>query len=189
MRDHRKMSCAEFLALDHPFDTQRWQLALTERMSGGRGSLFGGVGLAAGIVALERATGKPVIWATGQYLSLTRLGERLDLEVILPALGRNVVQGRVVGHVGDREVITVLGAAGSRPSTAAGCWPTRPDAPPPEACPVVPDRHHGTGSVHEFIELRLAHGMFGFSGFGTPAADGTSLLWVRMPTVQHDAGA
>ncbi len=189
MSDHEKMSCAEFLALDHPFDTQRWQLALTERMSGGRGSLFGGVGLAAGIVALERATGKPVIWATGQYLSLTRLGERLDLEVILPALGRNVVQGRVVGHVGDREVITVLGAAGSRPSTAAGRWPQCPDAPPPEACPLVPDRHEGTGSVHEFIELRLARGMFGFSGFGTPAADGTSLLWVRMPKVRHDAGA
>ena len=183
-----KQSCAEFLALHHPIDTQRWQLALTSRVSGGRGSLFGGVGLAAGIVALEHATHKPVIWATGQYLSLTRLEERLDLEVILPAIGRNVVQGRVVGHVGDREVITVIGAAGSRPSAAEGCWERFPAPAPPGDCPLVP-HGHGNESLHEHIELRLAHGLFGFSGFGKPSPDGRSLLWARMPEVEHDAGA
>lgn len=183
-----KRSCAEFLSLTHPIDTQRWQLALTARVSGGRGSLFGGAGLAAGIVALEHATNKPVVWATGQYLSLTRLDERLDLEVILPAIGRNVVQGRVVGHVGDREVITVLGAAGSRPSAGEGCWEIFPDPAPPEQCSEVPQRHEGE-SLHEHIELRLARGGFGFSGFGTPSPDGRSLLWVRMRDVDHDAGA
>lgn len=187
-REPARQSCAEFLALNHPIDTQRWQLALTPKVSGGRGSLFGGVGLAAGIVALEHATNKPVIWATGQYLSLTRLDERLDLEVILPAIGRNVVQGRVVGHVGDREVITVLGAAGSRPSAAEGCWERFPDPAPAAACPVVPQRHDGE-SLHDHIEVRLARGCFGFSGFGTPTDDGRSLLWVRMPKVEHDAGA
>jgi len=184
----RKQSSAEFLALTHPIDTQRWQLALTTKISGGRGSLFGGAGLAAGIVALEHATHKPVIWATGQYLSLTQLDERLDLEVILPAIGRNVVQGRVVGHVGDREVITIIGAAGARPSAAEGCWERFPDPPPPEACPLVP-HGHGNESLHEHIELRLAHGFFGFSGFGTPSPDGRSQLWARMPRVEHDAGA
>lgn len=186
--DAAKSSCAAFLALDHPVDTQRWQLRLTPTVSGGRGSLFGGAGLAAGIVALEHATQKPVIWATGQYLSLTQLDERLDLEVLMPAIGRNVVQGRVVGHVGDREVITVIGAAGSRPSAAEGCWERFPAPPPPEQCPSVP---HGdeTESLHEHIELRLARGCFGFSGFGTPTEDGRSLLWARMPEVAHDAAA
>lgn len=179
---------AEFLSLVHPVDTQRWQLELTAGVSGGRGSLFGGAGLAAGIVAFEHATNKPTIWATGQYLSLTSLGEWLDLEVILPAIGRNVVQGRVVGHVGDREVITVIGAAGSRPSAGEGCWEAFPDPPAPEDCPLVPDRID-TDSLHEHIELRLARGSFGFSGFGTPSADGRSLLWARMREVQHDAGA
>ena len=183
-----RQSCADFLALTHRFDTQRWELMLSGRVSGGRGSLFGGVGLAAGIVALEHATNKPVVWATGQYLSLTRLDERLDLEVILPAIGRNVVQGRVVGHVGDREIITVLGAVGTRPTTAEGCWERFPTAKPPADCPVVP-RHHESASLHEHIELRLAHGAFGFSGFGTPSPDGRSLLWARMPEVVHDAGA
>jgi len=183
-----RRSCAEFLALTHPIDTQRWQLALTARVSGGRGSLFGGAGLAAGIVALEHATNKPVVWATGQYLSLTQLDERLDLEVILPAIGRNVVQGRVVGHVGDREVITIIGAAGSRPSAAEGCWERFPAPPPPAECPLVP-HGHGTESLHEHIELRLARGCFGFSGFGTPSDDGRSLLWARMVDVDHDAAA
>lgn len=183
-----RQSCAEFLALNHPIDTQRWQLALTPMVSGGRGSLFGGAGLAAGIVALEHATNKPVIWATGQYLSLTRLDETLDLEVLLPAIGRNVVQGRVVGHVGDREIITMLGAAGARPSAAEGCWAAFPAPPAAGDCPRVP---HGDGneSLHEHIEVRLARGSFGFSGFGTPSDDGRSLLWVRMPEVEHDAGA
>ena len=36
-----KMSSAEFLTLDHPIDTQRWQLALTAKVSGGRGFLLG----------------------------------------------------------------------------------------------------------------------------------------------------
>ena len=142
--DSAKQSCAKFLALNHPIDTQRWQLALTSRVSGGCGSLFGGVGLAAGIVALEHATNKPVIWATGQYLSLTQLDEQLDLEVILPAIGRNVVQGRVVGHVGDREVITVIGAAGSRSSAAEGCWETSPAPAPADDCPPV---RHGHGNA------------------------------------------
>jgi acyl-CoA thioesterase len=183
-----KQSCAEFLSLAHPLDTMRWQLQMTPALSGGRGSLFGGVGLAAGIVALERATAKPVIWATGQYLSITQPDAVIDLEVVLPAVGRNVIQGRVVGHVGDREIITVFGAAGARPSTAEGCWVDFADPPPPDRCPLVPQRHE-SASVHEHIELRLARGSFGFSGFGTPSNDGRSLLWARMPGVEHDAGA
>jgi hypothetical protein len=50
-----KQSSSRFLALGHPIDTQRWQLALTPQVSGGCGSPFGGAGLAGGIVAVERA--------------------------------------------------------------------------------------------------------------------------------------
>jgi len=31
--------------------------------------------------------------------------------------------------------------------------------------------------------------MFGFSGDGVPSGDDRSMLWARMPGVQHDAGA
>lgn len=183
-----KQSSSEFLSLAHPVDTLRWQLPVTAAQTGGRGSLFGGVGLAAGIVALEQATGKPVVWATGQYLALTQQPVTIDLEVLLPAVGRSVTQGRVVGHVGNQEIITVLGAAGRRPSDAEGCWVRCPKAPLPEDCPEIVRPHEGV-TIHDEVDLRLARGSFGFTGFGTPTRDGRSLLWARMPRVEHDAGA
>lgn len=183
-----KQSTSEFLSMAHPSESLRWQLPVSAAMTGGRGSLFGGVGLAAGIVALEQATGKPVVWATGQYLALTQQEAVIDLEVVLPAVGRTVTQGRVVGHIGEREIITILGAAGRRPSDAEGCWARFPEAPAPEDCPAI-DRPHEGVTIHDEVELRLARGSFGFTGFGTPTEDGRSLLWARMPRVEHDAGA
>ena len=100
----KKISSAEFLEMSHPVASMKWRLPVVPRTTGGRGSLFGGVGLAAGVVALEQASEKPVIWATGQYLALTQQPVTLELEVTLPAIGRNVIQGRVVGHLGDREI-------------------------------------------------------------------------------------
>jgi acyl-CoA thioesterase-2 len=184
----QRRSSAEFLALTHPVDTHRWELKVDESMTGGRGSLFGGVGLAAGIVALEQAAGKPVIWATGQYLSITQQPVTIDLEVHLPAQGRNVTQGRVVGHVGEREIITVIGALGERPPVVAGCWVECPNAPPPGDCPEI-DRSDEGDSIHKHVDLRLARGCFGFTMFGEPTRDGRSLLWARTPDIQHDSAA
>jgi acyl-CoA thioesterase len=183
-----KISSAEFLEMSHPVDTLQWQLPVVARTTGGRGSLFGGVGLAAGVVALQQATGKPIIWATGQYLSITQQPAVLDLEVLLPAIGRNVTQGRVVGHLGDKEIITILGACGARPSVAKGLWQTMPNAPSPEDCEPVA-RAHENDSLHQHVDVRVARGMFGFSGTGTPSGDDRNMLWARMPGVEHDAGA
>jgi acyl-CoA thioesterase len=183
-----KISSTQFLNLGHPVDTHRWQLPITADLTGGRGSLFGGAGLAAGIVALEQATEKPVMWATGQYLSIVQQPVTLDLEVSLPAIGRNVSQGRVVGHLGDKEIITILGAVGERSDASSGMWLSCPEAARPEDCPLVV-RHHDSASMHDHVEIRLVSGMFGFSGAGEPRDDGRSLLWARMPKVEHDAGA
>ena len=183
-----KISSAAFLDLSHAADTLHWRLPVVEKTTGGRGSLFGGVGLAAGIVALEQATKKPLVWATGQFLSITQQPLMLDLEVVLPAIGRSVTQGRVVGRLGDREVITVLGACGLRPSIYEGLWETMPDVERPENCESL-QRHHDSPSLHEHVDIRIARGMFGFSGHGTATDDGRSLLWTRMPGVKHDAGA
>ncbi len=183
-----KISSTQFLNLGHPVDTHRWELPITADLTGGRGSLFGGAGLAAGIVALEQATKKPVIWATGQYLSIIQHPVTLDLEVTLPAVGRNVSQGRVVGHLDDKEIITILGAVGERSDQSSGVWLDRPDADSPGNCEVL-QRHMDGVTMHDHIDIRIARGMFGFSGAGTPSGDGRSLLWARMPKVEHDAGA
>lgn len=178
-----------FLNMTGPGKPGQWQLPVTSALTGGRGSLFGGVGLAAGICALEAASGKPVIWATGQYLAITQQPVTIDLEVQLPAVGRNVTQGRVVGHIDDREIITIIGAAGARPSNAEGCWVPQPEqVAAPRDCPLIERRHEGE-TLHDHVELRLASGAFGFNGFGDPREDGRSLLWARMPEVEHDAAA
>lgn len=183
----KKISSAEFLEMSHPVASMKWRLPVVPRTTGGRGSLFGGVGLAAGVVALEQASGKPVVWATGQYLALTQQPVTLDLEVTLPAIGRNVIQGRVVGHLGDQEIITVLGAAGERPDQISGIWCSMPDAPAPEDCDPL-DRPREEATIHDHVEVRLARGMFGFSGHGVPSGDNRTQLWIRMPELHNDPG-
>lgn len=174
--------------MSHPIASMKWQLPVVPKTTGGRGSLFGGAGLAAGIVALEQATEKPVIWATGQYLSLTQQPVTLDLEVLLPAIGRNITQGRAVGHLEDKEVITVLGACGERPNVAEGLWDKMPVAPKPEDCQPL-ERHHDGETIHNYVDIRIARGVFGFSGSGEYSGDNGTLLWARMPRIEHDAAA
>lgn len=183
-----KISCADYLDMSHPVASMQWQLPVNEKTSGGGGSLFGGAGLAAGIVALEQATDKPVIWASGQYLSLTQQPAVLDLEVLLPAVGRHVIQGRVVGHLGNKEIITIFGSCGERPNVAEGVWDKMPKAPRPADCEQLGE-HHEVAAIHDHIEVRIARGMFGFSGAGTPSGDNRTLLWIRMPELHHDPGA
>ncbi|MEZ5375936.1 MAG: thioesterase family protein [Acidimicrobiales bacterium] len=184
-----RITTSDFLGLDQRANG-RWELPVIDRIcGGGRGSLFGGAGLAAGVEALERETGKPTVWATGQYVSVTAAGDTIDLDVQLPAVGRTVTQGRVIGHVGERHIITLLGAVGQRTEVLHGVWDAMPDAGRPEDAPLV-ERHAEGENVHHHVEARIARGSFGFAeGAGTPSGDNRTLLWVRMPGVWLDAAA
>ena len=110
----------------------------------------------------------------------------------MPAVGRNVTQGRAVGYLADsdprREIINILGACGSRTPVASGLWLKKPNVPKPEGCPLL-ERHHEQASLHDHVETRIARGMFGFSDTGEPSGDGGNMLWIRMPGVEHDRGA
>jgi acyl-CoA thioesterase len=113
-----------------------WRLPVRTSLTTGGGFLFGGVGLAAGIEALEAATGRPLIWATAQYLSYALPPSTVDLAVTVVVSGRQTAQARVVGTVDAQEIFTVNAALGSRPLDASGAWAVRPDvAPPPRARP------------------------------------------------------
>lgn len=183
------ISTREFLGLERAVEDRQWRLPVTERITGGRrGSLFGGAGLAAGIVALEEATGKPVVWATGQYLGTMEPPVVLDLEVQLPAVGRSVTQARVRGHLGDQEIITIVGAAGRRREVVRGVWDRMPDAPHPDRCAPARDVLERE-CVHAHVDTRLARGMFGFVGSGEVSGDERAWVWTRMPEVCHDAAA
>ena len=176
-----------FLGLQRVSET-RFSLPLPPALSGGGGSLFGGVGLAAGMAALAQAVEKPLVWSTGQFLSLTQGMKALTVDVSLPAVGRHVTQGQVQGRHQDQSIFTVLGALGQRPEAGPGTWVDRPEAPAPESCPRI-DREHREETLHHAIELRRAKGMFGFSQEGEPSGCGRNLLWARMPGYSIDAVA
>ncbi len=74
--------------------------------------LWGGCGLGAAIEAMEGTTGRPVVWATAQYLSYANPPSIMDIDVVVANAGRSVTQARAVGHVGDREILTVNAALG-----------------------------------------------------------------------------
>lgn len=183
------ISTAEYLGMTPDGSDGGWTLPITGRaIGGGRGSLFGGVGLAAGVIALEQVVGKSAVWATGQYASTVFPPASMDLTVELPAVGRTVSQGRVIGRVDGREIIAVLGAAGRREEVRRGMWDEFPQARSPEDSLDV-GRSFEYESIHSHVDVRIASGMFGFTGVGEPTGDNTSVLWVRMPGVHHDAAA
>ena len=185
---------ADLLDLRATHNPHRWYLPITEELTVGRvGStfLFGGIGLAAGVTALERTCGRPVVWATAQYLSFARPGSVLDIDVWTPAQGRTVTQARAIGHVGDHEVLTVNAALGHRAEAPADQWPQAPAAAAPLDCRLVTrDALEHTG-LHDRLEIRIASGRYRTDrAMEGRSADGRMMLWIRpREDWKVDAGA
>lgn len=136
--------------------------------------LMGGVGFGACVDSLEHATGLPLIFASAQFLSFATAGERVDLVVELPAVGRTMTQGRVVASVGDRDVLRVTAALGARDAELDRSWGEMPDVPPPAECPVRTADNPGVVSIHSAIEDRTVPSPH----VGTTGVSGT---WMRVP--------
>ena len=183
------MDARSFLGLEATHNPFRWVLPVTQGICTPGGFLFGGCGLGAAIAALEETTGRPLVWATAQYLSYARPPEVLDLDVIVSVSGHQVTQARVVGHVADREVITVNAALGRRPMEHDGTWAVMPDVPSPEESARRELRLPTDGnSLPDRLDIRLALGRNlaemprdGSPGAGMP--EGRSALWAKMPDV------
>ncbi len=162
----------------------RWYLPLEDRLCvgpQGRNFMFGGVGLAASIQALERTYERPLIWATAQYLSYARPPSVVDFDVRAPNAGKYTTQARVIAHVGDKEILTVNAALGARPRTDSIAWVKAPAVAPPEDCPAVEHWRGDDGGLHGQIELRVAKGFYGFESGAPrpPSEDGRLILWMR----------
>jgi acyl-CoA thioesterase len=174
----------QFLGMVPLGDDLHWRLEVVPELCTPGHFLFGGCGLAAALVALEKAAERPTIWSTAQYLSYAPTHSSLDLTVTLAAEGRHITQGRVVGRVGDAEILTVNAAAGS-PGTldAEGVWVTAPDVPPPDESSPRLRPGFASASIFDRIEVRQATGR-SFeeisAGLGVPG-EPTSALWARVP--------
>ncbi|MBM3661885.1 MAG: thioesterase family protein [Actinobacteria bacterium] len=183
------MDVTEFLGLEPSDGHGRYSMLVTEDLMTGGQFLFGGCGLAAAVASMEQVCDRPVVWATAQYLSFAMLGEQLDLDVTVVVEGRQTSQARATAHVGDREVLTVNAALGSRMLDASGQWQVMPQVPGPQDCPGRAPRFGQERSIMTRLDVRIAVGRGWDDLDGNPRLDGRSALWVRMPDVEMSAGA
>jgi acyl-CoA thioesterase len=161
----------------------RWRMEVTRSLTSGTGALFGGCGLGACIEVMEQLTGRPCIWATAQYLAFAQPPSVLELDVREVVRGHQISQARVIAHVGDTEILTVLAALGTRPLDLAGQWSTRPDVPPPDVCPPRPMMQHHEGRISSRLDAKLAYGRPPSELTGTEGP-GNAALWIRLPELQ-----
>lgn len=186
------MDARTFLGLEGTNDPLRFRLPVRRELLTPGMFLFGGCGLGAGVEALEQASGRPVVWASAQYLSYATMPATLDLQVDLSVHGRATTQARCVitdpgGDGGPREILTVNAALGTRPSEDEGSWAERPDVPGPEACKQRRSFEMVRGTVMDVYEIRQATGVaWGPEAAATPDPPagpeaGRSALWIRLP--------
>jgi acyl-CoA thioesterase len=174
------MDAQTFLGMEPIGDNLRWRMPVTPQLTTPGNFLFGGCGLAAALVALEAASGRPTVWATGQYLSYALRDKVVEWEVTLAAVGGHVTQGRAIARVEDKEILTVNAALGRDELDVGGVWADPPTVPRPEDCPprFLPDFFRNT--IMDSVELRNAAGRSFEEMDGTPGS-GNSALWARVP--------
>jgi acyl-CoA thioesterase II len=174
------MDARTFLGMEQVGDSLHWQMRVEPQLTTPGNFLFGGCGLGAALVALEEASGRPTVWAAGHYLSYAPTHSLVEWKITLAVVGNRVTQGRAVGMVEDKEILTVNAALGDDQMPLNGVWVEPPDVSPPDECAptFVPEMFRNT--ILDKIELRVAKGLRleelnGISG-GPDSA-----LWARVP--------
>ncbi|MEZ5261735.1 MAG: thioesterase family protein [Acidimicrobiales bacterium] len=158
----------------------RWTLTVQPRICGRTGYLHGGCSLAAATTAMEQATGRPLIWATAQYLSRAAVEEEVAYDVTIDSAGNRVSQASAVATVGDRVVARFLAAFGQRPGASDHRWGEPPVVPGPDDSGGYELTWEPDGSFHRTVELRVA---------AFDRERGTAAFWVRMPDGVHESSA
>lgn len=157
----------------------RWSMEVVPGLATSGRFLFGGAALAGVVAAMEQLSRRPLVWATGQYLSYARLGEVLEIDVLLAVTGNQVTQARGIGRVGGREVIAVNAALGAREFDLDAQFAVAPVAPAPGELPEREHRHPIGGTVHERFEQRVVSGR-GLAELDGTSNDGRTTMWVRI---------
>jgi acyl-CoA thioesterase len=165
-----------------PFDLgptrNQGSFELTADLARHDGSLYGGTGVAATVMAMEAATQRDAIWVLTQFIAPARVGERIDWMVQTLAQGRRVAQLEVRATIDDRTIFCALGATGHpRSNGLTGQFDTMPAVSPPEDSRPL---SHGLArselgdlEVHPNLELREAT-------FEPTRPLGSLALWARL---------
>ena len=161
-------------------DDRTWHFNVSERLITPGQFLFGGCGLAAGLVALEEASGRPTVWASAHYLSYAPAHAEVTITTNLVVVGGHVTQARATAYVGDREILTVNAALGTGSLGSPSPWATMPAVGQPDDCPPrqLPE---GFGeSIFQHVDSRVALGRTFADLDGTPGSP-VSAIWARVP--------
>ncbi|MEP1143824.1 MAG: acyl-CoA thioesterase domain-containing protein [Henriciella sp.] len=142
--------------------------------------LMGGVAMAAAIEAAIEVTGKPLLWATIQFVSGGALGDAVEIEVEHLGGGRNVAQVGASLSVGDRRLQYMSAALGGRAGYADQQFVQMPDVPPPEDC--LPMPAHAMGNPENLVSRFERRAVFECS------ETGVEHLWIR-PTFKTEMSA
>lgn len=173
------MDAREWLGLESTHNPMRWVLPITAKISVGSRFLFGGAALGAAIAALEATTERPVVWATAQYLSFAPVESVMDLDVHVSVSSRYTTQARVIGHVAEKEIVTVNAALGRRELDVDREWPEMPAVRAPEDCHPR-DRTYEEESLGQYLSQLLAHAPADGGG-PTGHGEGRVCMWVKPP--------
>lgn len=174
------MDALDFYGLTPTDDPRRWTMPVLQSLCSGLGALFGGCGLGACIEAIERSTGRPLVWATAQYLSYARPPSDLEIEVTEVVRGHQISQARAIATVDGDEILTVNAALGRREVPLAGQWAEIPVVPPPLECPPRELLVRHEGSIMDRVDMRMADARTFDELDGTPGI-GRCALWVHLP--------
>jgi len=97
----------------------QWRFRITPAMLTPARAVQGGVLMGAVVEAIERTTGRPVVWATGRYLRHVGPGATMSVTVTVDVDGHSTTQASAVGTVDGIEVIGVWAAALRLPAAIA----------------------------------------------------------------------
>ena len=120
------------------------------------------------------------MWAVAQYLSFAHPPEIVDIDVTVARSGHQTTQARAVAHVGDREILTVNAALGSRDGGYDGQWARFPDVPRPTTARCVSGSPVSTTRSRSGSRCgsRVGRDLAALDG---ERDDGHSALWARFP--------
>ena len=175
----------DLLNLQSTDDDRHHRLVASPELCTPFGFLYGGAGIAGSIEAAEKATDRPLMWITTQFIGRPAPGDVVDLRVEIPAYGRATTQAQVTGMVGERPVFTSLCAHTQRPDGDEVNFLTMPDVPGPAACSPMdsPFTDVVAGSFFDALERRTARGRVGLAAIGNPQPDGLA-IWCRIADQQ-----
>lgn len=141
------------------------------------GQLYGGTALAVALAAFEAATDRPAVWATVQFVSQARLGDRVGVHTEVLAHGRRIDQVQLRATVDDRVVFTAMGSTGERRDGMHGTGPVMPRVQPLEQA-----RRWGAGRVqHAEMGWHLRTDLGEVALLDSPDdARGRMAIWARI---------